>query len=228
MTVPGDTHVECNSPDVLEITNWLLTTTRAVRRRLDLDRAVPDAILAECLTIACQAPTGGGRQNWRWVIVRDSSQRRAIAELYREVSLERFHDTVRTTEDPTTRRVYESATRLAEVLDQVPVLVLACIEGRSDGTQARDAALFGSVVPAVWSFQLALRARGLGSTYVTAHLAAADRIATLLDIPPGVTQVAMLPVAYTRGTEFKTAARQPISQVCFGDRWGRPWEPRSS
>jgi len=204
---------------------YLLTTTRSVRRRLDLARPVERAVVLDCLRLAIQAPTGSNRQGWRWLVIDDPEQRRALAEIYRTAAVPSFTAMLeRTPADAVERRrPYEGALYLAEVLDQVPVLVIACIEGRVDtpATYERAAALYGSVLPAVWSFMLALRARGLGSTLTTAHLRREAEVAQLLGIPDSFTQVALLPVAYTIGTEFKAARRAPVETVTYVNHWGQ-------
>jgi nitroreductase len=199
----------------------LLTTTRAVRRRLDLDRPVELAVVLECLRLAVQAPSGGNRQGWRWMVVTDPALRATAAEIYRTASLAAFEASRDSAADEGARKAYEGAIELARVLQEVPVLVVPCMLGRVDGASAhRVAGFHGSIWPAVWSFQLALRSRGLGSTLTTAHLRCEAEMADLLGIPSDVTQVALLPVAYTVGTDFKPARRQPIEDVVFENGWG--------
>jgi nitroreductase len=215
----GDEHrrMDINSCDEL------LTTTRAVRRRLDLDRPVPRDVVQECIRIALQAPTGGNGQGWRWLVVTDPVKRAAIADLYRDAengAFARREEKLRET-DPQTSRVYGSAGALLEVLDRVPVLVVPCALGRVDGmANAATAGYYGSILPAVWSFMLALRARGLGSVWVTLQLLREKEMAELLGIPDDVSQVAMVPVAYTVGTDFKPAKRKPMEEVTYWDSWG--------
>src|SRR5947208_6383944 len=206
----------------------LLTTTRAVRKRLDLDKSVPPEVINECLELAIQAPTGGNQQTWRWVIVTDPDKRKALAEMYRQawnvVYKDQGEDAMaqaRREIEAQQRRVYRSADFLADNLERVPVHVIPCILGSlPEGTPAWMAASFlGSIIPAVWSFQLALRSRGLGSAYTTLHLAHHADAAKLLGIPETVTQVALIPVAYTKGTTFKPAERRPVSEITYWDEW---------
>lgn len=206
----------------------LLTTTRAVRKRLDLERPVPPEVINECLDLAIQAPTGGNQQTWRWVVVTDADKRKALAEMYREawnvVYKNQGEDAMaeaRPEIEDQQRRVYRSADFLADNLERVPVHVIPCILGTlPEGTPAWMAASFlGSIIPAVWSFQLALRSRGLGSAYTTLHLAHHAKAAELLGIPDTVTQVALIPVAYTKGTNFKPAERRPVSEITYWDSW---------
>ena len=206
----------------IAMTDELLATTRAVRKRLDLERPVPREILKECLELAVQAPTGGNTQGWRWVIVDDPDQKRALAELYRKGGAEYLKsagEKAATEGDQQTARVYSSASYLAEHMQDAPVLVIPCIRNPQGSTSGLSAGLYGSIFPAVWSFQLALRARGLGSTLTTLHLLHEKEAAELLGIPDDIAQVAMLPVGYTKGTDFKRARRPPIDGILHWNRW---------
>ncbi|WP_407689384.1 nitroreductase family protein [Mycobacterium sp. HUMS_1102779] len=199
----------------------LLTTTRAVRKRLDLDRPVGREVVLECIRLAIQAPTASNAQDWRWLVVTDADKRAAIADTYRGVGAQYLAQAAETAPDPQTRRVYESALGLTEVLARVPVHVIPCLERRFDGSSLLIAAsAWASIIPAGWSFMLALRSRGLGSVWTTMHLAQEKRVAELLGIPDTVTQAALFPVAYTIGTEFHPAARPPAETVTFWDSWG--------
>lgn len=200
-------------------TDRLLTTTRSVRRRLDFDRPVEREVLLECLRIAVQAPTGGNRQNWRWLFVTDDANKRGLAELYREAGEGYLRGALAAgSGDAQTDRVYASAIYLAENLERAPVLLVPCIVGRLDDPRpVRAASFYGSILPAVWSFQLALRSRGLGSTYTTLHLAFERRAGELLGIPKEVTQAGLLPIAYTIGTEFRPAERPPVERIVSWD-----------
>jgi nitroreductase len=205
-------------------TDALLSTTRAVRKRLDFDRDVPDDVLLECLQLAVQAPTGSNRQGWRWMVVRDAGKKEALAELYRRGGGAYLAEAARSTDPGSqTGRVMDSANFLAERLGEVPVMVIPLIVGRlDDGTTNSAAGLFGSIIPAIWSFQLALRSRGLGSCYTTLHLGLEQEAADLLGIPPHMTQAALLPVAYTKGTDFKPAQRDPVEQITYLDTYKNP------
>ena len=202
-------------------TDRLLTTTRAVRRRLDLDRPVEREVILDCLRIATQAPTASNGQTWRWMVVTDADKRRALADLYREAGMGYLEAASQQEQDPQTARVYASALELAEQLERVPVHVIPCVEGRVDGVPlGLAAAVFGSIIPAAWSFQLALRSRGLGSVWTTLHLFEERRAAELLGIPDSVTQVALIPVAYTLGDDFRPATRGPVEEITSWDTWG--------
>jgi len=204
----------------LEQTDQLLSTTRAVRRRLDLDRNVPDDLLLRCIELAEQAPTGGDISSRRWLVVRDPEIKKKLADLYWEAGGNRIVERAerhRGTGHPK-QGVLDSAAHLAENLERVPVLVLATVWGVHDGSGRPG--LFDSVIQAAWSFCLALRSRGLGSAWTTLHLGKAKECAEILGIPDDVTQVVLLPVAWTIGTEFKPASRRPASEIVWFDRWG--------
>jgi nitroreductase len=209
-------------PFDLSQTDALLATTRAVRRRLDLDRPVERAVLLDCLRLSQQAPTASNTQRWRWVVVTDESKRAALAEIYRrgEPLLAQAREAI-PSDETQTQRVYDSAEWLLENIHRVPALVLPCLEGGlpPDAHPGMQAATYGSIFPAIWSFQLALRSRGLGSVLTTIHLYHADAAAKLLGIPEDVMQVALLPVAYTVGTDFKRAQRPPVEDIVHFDGW---------
>ena len=204
----------------IEQTDELLSTTRAVRLRLDLERDVPDDLLLRCIELAEQAPTGAGVSSRRWLVIRDQETKSRLAELYRAAGGSRMIDRSqqRGKAEDLQERVADSAAHLAANLEKVPVLVLATIWGVHDG-RGRPG-LFDSVIQAAWSFCLALRARGLGSAWTTLHLGKAKEFADLLGIPDGVTQVVLLPVAWTIGTDFKPASRRNTSEIVWFDRWG--------
>jgi nitroreductase len=208
-----------------------LTTTRAVRKRLDFDRGVPDAVLTSCIEVAAQAPTGANRQRWRWIVVRDEATRAALAAIYRKGYSDYITPQLPTLDlsDPRSARIHESAQFLAANLDRAPVIVVPCLLHRlaPDAPAEEQAASFGEILPAVWSFQLALRSRGIGSAWTTLHLRYEDEAAALLGIPPTVTQVAMLPVAYYRGDTFHRAPRRPVGEVVYRDRWKQLQETSS-
>jgi nitroreductase len=213
----------------LKTVDHLLTTTRAVRKRLDLDRPVERAVIDECLALAIQAPSGSNRQGWHFVVVTDAEKRQVIADYYRQAfkqylvrneqaELEPLR--AQRTEPSTDKRVLKSAIYLSQNLHRVPVHIIPCIEGRVEeaGVMAQ-ASLYGSILPATWSLLLALRARGLGSAWTTLHLAHEAAISELLGIPPTVTQAALLPVAYFTGDDFKPAPRRPVAEVTHWDHW---------
>ncbi|MTD17309.1 nitroreductase [Nakamurella sp. YIM 132087] len=206
------------APFDLSVTDELLSTTRAVRKRLDLERPVPPEVILDCLRLATQAPTGSNSQGWRFLVVTDPAKRAKLAEFYRSGGEDYLAASADVPRDEQGTRVRSSAEYLVDIIDKVPVLVIPCLLGRiTDISQA--AGFFGSIHPAIWSFQLALRSRGLGSVWTTFHLAHERETAALLGIPDSVTQAAMLPVAWTKGTDFRPATRRPIEEITYLDSW---------
>jgi len=199
---------------VLELTpDELLSTTRAVRRRLDLERPVEREVLEECFRLAQQAPNGANRQIWHFVAVTDAARRQALAELYRRAVTTPGRQ--RPTMPP---RMAVSVQHLFDHLHEVPVHVIPCIE--ATGNSPRGSNPWGSIIPAAWSFMLAARSRGLGTAWTTAHLAHEREAAELLGIPyDEVMQAALIPVAYTIGTDFKPARRKPLGSMLHWDAW---------
>jgi nitroreductase len=211
-----------DAPFDLTITDELLATTRAVRKRLDLARPVPRSVLLDCIALAQQAPTGSNSQGWRFLVVDDAGIRKGLAALYKKAA-DAYLTMARArldANDKQTQRVYDSAFWLIDHLAEVPVHVIPCLAGSwTNGPNVAGAGYYGSIFPAVWSFQLALRSRGLGSALTTLHLFHEREAAELLGLDPGAfTQVALLPVAYTRGTDFKRAARPGPETITWFNR----------
>jgi nitroreductase len=199
----------------------LLTTTRSVRKRLDLNRPVGREVILECIRLAMQAPTASNAQDWRWLVITDADKRAAIADIYRGIGAEYLALAAKDASDPQTQRVYTSALALTDTLARVPVHVIPCLDNRIDNSHVLTAAsAWASIIPAGWSFLLALRSRGLGSVWTTMHLAKEEEVAALLGIPPTATQAALFPVAYTIGTDFRPATRPPAESITFWDSWG--------
>ncbi|WP_370948251.1 nitroreductase family protein [Amycolatopsis sp. cg5] len=204
-------------------TDHLLSTTRAVRRKLDLDRPVEPEVIADCLRLATQAPTPGNVQNWRWLVVRDQSVKNELGALFRSVG-EPYLDSKLAEAGPAAesgpvKRAMASGRFLIDNIERVPVFVIPCLQGRPQGGNGELAAFYGGIFPAVWNFQLALRSRGLGSTLTTYTLVREAEAAKILGIPENVTQVGLLPVAYTTVSDFKPAARTPIEEIAYLDHW---------
>lgn len=205
----------------------VLTTTRSVRKRLDFERPVEHAVVREALEIALQAPTASNGQAWHWVVVEDRDSKKAIAEIYRATADRHLATLDPTYDDGDVRgermtAVLDSARYLAANLERVPLYVIPCQSGRIESRGGTPAGFFGSIIPAAWSLMLALRERGLGSAWTTLHLAGDGerRTAEILGIPyESITQVALLPIAYTIGTDFKPAKRQPLDTVLHWDTW---------
>lgn len=205
----------------------LLSTTRSVRKRLDLARPVPVELIRESLEVALQAPSGSNVQGWHWMVVTDPELRAGIGEYYGR-AFAAYRDSPgyagRAAGGTSERRgvqarVASSADHLADVMGRVPVHVIACITAGEELPRGNQAGLWGSLLPAAWSFQLAARARGLGSAWTTLHLRYEKEIAALLDIPSGVRQGVLLPTAYFTGETFRPAKRDPLDQVLHLDRW---------
>jgi nitroreductase len=208
-------------PFDLAETDRLLSTTRSVRKRLDLERPVDPAVVLDCIRLAQQAPTGSNGQTWRWLVITDPEKRAAIARCYNDAGRAYLEAAAAQQMDPQTRRVYESALALTDILDKVPVHVIPCIQGRIDNMPNGFAAsMYGSIMPAAWSFLLALRSRGLGSVWTSLHLFKEQDVAQLLGIPEDITQIALFPVAHTVGTDFKPATRPPAAEITYWDSWG--------
>ena len=208
----------------------LLATTRAVRRRLELERPVARELVEECLSLAQQAPSGGNRQGAVFVVVTDRERRRALAAIYRRAWDRYVTEGVAggpptRSATPSTpaqrRRIGASARYLADHLAEVPVHVVPCHRGRTEGRdQVVQASAFGSVLPAVWSFMLAARARGLGTAWTTIHLFHEREAADVLGIPyDDYAQVALIPLAHTIGTDFRPGPRAPLDDFARWDSW---------
>ncbi|MDY7099681.1 MAG: nitroreductase family protein [Actinomycetota bacterium] len=204
----------------------VLTTTRSVRKRLDFDRPVERSVIEECIDIALQAPTGSNRQAWQWVVVEDAALKEKICAYYK-ANFDQYRQMpgpeyeAGDTRGERRDKVVDSATYLSENFHKAPFLVIPCHEGRIDGQPGVvQAGYWGSILPAVWSFMLALRERGLGSAWTTLHLPNEKEVAELLGIPHDkVMQAGLFPVAYTKGTEFKKAPRLPAAELIHWDRW---------
>jgi len=210
----------------------LLSTTRSVRWRLDLDRPVELLLIRECLALALQAPTGGNAQGWHFVVVTDRAKKQAIAELYRQAWGIYYPQAVAALQQqdlgPATQatmaRVGSSAAYLAEHLHDVLVLAIPCVAGRVEQPSRmavfQQASIYGSILPATWNFMLAARARGLATCWTTLHLMFEAQAAQVLSIPYGaIMQAALIPVAYPKGTTFRPAARKPLDEVMHLDGW---------
>lgn len=214
----------------------LLSTTKAVRKRLDLSRPVPREVVAECIRLGCYAPNASNAQEWHWVVVDEPAQRRRVAEVYREILVPRVSQMLEaklSANDETGAKISRSILYLADHMHEVPVLVIPCYDvaaalrryqtliadpGPHGLSSRMDSGMFASILPAVWSFQLALRSRGLGSVLTTAHQLDQQAMAKVLDIPDDWFQTALIPVAYTRGEDFKPSPRRPVEEVLVWNR----------
>lgn len=208
----------------------LLSTTRSVRKRLDFSRPVEPELIRECIELAVQAPTGSNSQGWHFVIITDAEKRKAIGDIYRRgyILYRQLLDSGKQvvqrsnqSEESTLVKVRSSSQYLADHMHEAPVLVIPCIQGRADGLPTlAQASTWGSILPATWSFMLAARERGLGTTWTTLHLTFEQEAAEVLGIPyDKITQAALIPVAYTLGTGFKPAPRIPLESILHWDQW---------
>ena len=206
-------------------TDHLLTTTRAVRKRLDLTRPVPRELILDCVRISTQAPAGGNHQKWRWVIVDDPDKKAVIANAYQQSYAPYIEAQQRAVaqagNESSTSKIIDSSTHLAEVLADVPVLAIPCALGSIPDAATRSDAQgwWGSVLPAVWSYCLAARSRGLGTAWTTLHLPYAAEVGEALGIPDTVTQLACIPTAYHTGDDFSTATRKPAEAITYWNSW---------
>ena len=208
----------------------VLTTTRSVRRRLDLEKEVSPEILRECLNIALQAPTGSLRQDWHFVVSTDRDQCREVGTIYQEVWTKMVTDDYHNAsasrqgekgDQASWLNMMGSARHLAETFPEVPAIFVPCISGRLEGADAMTQAVkWGSVIQAAWSFMLAARNRGLGTCWTTVHLQREEDVADILGIPfASIQQVALSPVAHTVGTSFKSGRRKPSAEFVHFNGW---------
>ncbi len=207
----------------LSETDHLLTTTRSVRKRLDLTAPVDLDEIQECIGIACQAPTGGNVQDWRWVVVTDEEKRAKLAELYNHTGVPYFaanREAIAARGVTDMDAILDSGEYLGQNLHAVPVHIIPCIYGRPEEMDNfTRASWYGRIYPAVWSLILALRTRGYGTTLTTLHLPLEVDAAEVLGIPANVHQVALLPVAKYTGDDFKPGRRKPVESLTYWDSW---------
>ena len=196
----------------LESVDRVLGTARSVRRKLDLDRPVEPDVLFDCINLATQAPTGLVGESWRFVVVTEPERKQRVAEIYRGVLEELVAGGLEI--KPTQRA-------LIDRLPHVPAMIFVCVIAEPPGTEvSRQVGFYGSILPAAWSLMLALRSRGLGTTWTSVLAARAEPIAEVLDMPEGVMQTVMLPVAYTKGAKLRWADRLDAREVTYWNSWG--------
>lgn len=201
--------------------DYILTTTRSVRKRLDLTKAVDENVVSQCLEIAIQAPTGSNAQGWKWLIVTNKQKIAKIGEFYKKsfLAYASSGSGPKKVDPNQQKRVVDSSMFLAEHMSEVPMLIFACVKGQAPNN-AMAAGLFGSIIPAAWSLMLSLRARGIGAAWTTLHLVYEKECNEILGIPENITTAVMLPVGYFTGETFKKAKRLPVKDVVYWDSWG--------
>ena len=192
-----------------------LRTTRSVRRRIDWERPVEPEVIEACIDVATQAPTGAMGEGWRFLVLTEREAKARVATLYRQ-AYARFAEMRAGSDQPEKTTVRDQAARL----EDMPALILVCMEGEPPELRPMQVAYYASVLPAAWSLMVALRARGLGATWTTLHLLHEAEAAEALGIPPGVTQTVMLPVGYTKDARLRPATRKPAAEVTYWNRWG--------
>ena len=203
----------------IETVDRLLTTTRAVRKRLDLEKPVERSVILECIRLSQQAPTAHDSQTWRWIVVDDQELKNALAESFSGAIpiIEKMRAEAKTARE---NRFWDSVEFLTANLARVPVLVIPCVQvSQEERELGGPATVYGSIFPAIWSFQLALRSRGLGSCLTTQHLLQKEKSDRLLELPEDVEQIALLPVAYTQGTDFRPTERPPPEAITAFNGW---------
>lgn len=201
--------------------DYILQTTRSVRKRLDLSRPVDEKVVTECLEIALQAPTGSNAQGWKFLVVTDKEKIGKIGEYYKKsfMAYASSGSPPKKVDPDQQKRVISSSMYLANNMSSVPMLIFACVKGRTTDS-AMASGLYGSIIPAAWSLMLALRARGIGAAWTTLHLSYEKECNEILGIPEYITTAVMLPVAYFTGETFKKAKRLPLKDVVYWDSWG--------
>ena len=223
-------------PFDLDDVDRLLTTTKAVRRRLDLTRPVERNLIVDCIRLAAYAPNASNGQEWKWIVVDDPVLRRRCGEQYRRMTVppvSRMLESKLAEGDQAGARISRSIIYLAEHMGEVPALVFPCYDvgaadqrysrllHQAEGAGVMTSGMYASIYPAVWSFQLALRSRGLGSVLTTAHQGDQAAIAAILGIPESWDQTCMIPVAYTTGGDFTPSPRRPVTETIIWNRVGR-------
>lgn len=201
--------------DINEIEH-VLKTARSVRRKLDFDRPIMKEDLEACIDVAVQAPMGLGGENWRFLVITDDEPKKKIADIYSEILLQ-----IADTRGVTLKSTHYS---LMERLHEIPCMVMVFAIGEPEPDVSNQIGFFGSILPAAWSLMLAMRARGIGTTWTSLLTSRSAEIAEILGVPEGVTQTVMLPAAYTLGARLRPADRQPAREVTYWNSWGNKYD----
>lgn len=212
-----------------------MRTLRAVRRlRPD---PIPDGVLRRVLDAACQAPSGGNRQPFRIVVVRDRTKLERLATLYAEEwsayvgqhrqQTERAPDRVRNADE----RMLDAGNHLADHFAELPALLVFCFDPRqmaiTDAELPRVSVVGGgSIYPAIQNALLACRAEGLGCVLTTILCRREDEVRKLLEIPEPWGTAAAIPIGYPVGRGHGPISRRPPEELAYADTWKSPWSVR--
>ena len=191
-------------------------TTRAMRR-LKQD-PVPDELVWKVLDAAIRAPSGGNRQPWNFIVIRDEATKKKIGEWYLEAwnnSYGRARDAM--TANPDSARMFGSADHLANHLAEVPVLIIATVSAAAGAAPTSPSGSY--IYPAVQNLMLAARALGLGTTLTTLHRAHERDVKQLLGVPDNVETMCLIPLGWRKG-KFGTGPRLPVEKVTYWEKWG--------
>lgn len=196
-------------------------STQRSMRRLKPD-PVPESVIRQILDLAICAPSGGNRQGWSFVVVRDAAKRARLGELYRQawgelMKVPYYAAASQAPPDSPAGRMLASARHLSEHLGEAPVLVLACIALDPGGKPTITTG--ASIYPAVQNLMLAARALGVGSCLTTIHKHRDAQVKELLGIPADVETAALIPLGYPLG-KFARPPRRPLTEVAHWDGWG--------
>ena len=197
-----------------------METQRAVRRLLP--DPVDDATILRIIELATKAPTGSNLQNWEFVVVRDPDVKHQLARLNRQAwSVYRRLGKRKARKDPSTRKIIDAVQWQADHFEEIPVVIVACLHGRSPmfGPPVLATSFYGSAYPAVQNLLLAARGLGLGATLTTLPLWSTSLARRTLGLPAKVTPVAVIPLGWPRG-RYGPTTRKPVGEVVHLDRYG--------
>ena len=200
-----------------------LYTQKAIRR-LKSD-PVPDGLIDKMIEAATKAPSGGNLQPWAFIIIKDQETKDRIGVWYRDAwdnTYGKLPQEARTATE-SFARVYRSAEHLAFHLAEAPVFIMVCARSKPPGLSGGvgSASHYGSIYPAVQNLLLAARGLGLGATLTTLHKIHEDEVKELLGMPVEAETIALVPIGYPKG-KYGPAARKPLDEVVYHERWGLP------